>query len=117
MKFLFDENVHNGLLSFLSKLGHDVKLTPKSIKNGEVFKLALSEQRLLITRDKHFIEEPFLSKEHFGIWLIRIDAGDLELQEKRISELLKQLSSEQLKGKLIILYEERFEVTPLDSAE
>lgn len=48
MNFLLDENVHNGLVLFLSKLGHDAKLTPKSVKNGEVFGLALSEQRLLI---------------------------------------------------------------------
>jgi len=39
MKFLLDENVHRGLFSFLIKLGYEVKLSPKAIKNGEVFRL------------------------------------------------------------------------------
>jgi predicted nuclease of predicted toxin-antitoxin system len=56
MKFLLDENVHRGLYFFLSKLGHDAKLTPKTIENGEVFRLSISEQRLLITRDKDTIQ-------------------------------------------------------------
>ena len=109
MRFLFDENVHRGLFSFLSKLGHDVKLCPNSIENGEVFKLALSEQRLLITRDKHFTEEKHASSKHFGIWLLRIAPGDLEAQKRAISELLKQRSEEEFKGKIIKLTPESFE--------
>jgi len=58
MKFLLDENVHKGLFSFLLKLGHDVKLSPKSIKNGEVFALALKEERLLVSRDEDFVNYP-----------------------------------------------------------
>lgn len=109
MKFLLDENVHRGLFSFLSKLEHDVKLSPKTIKNGEVFKLALSEQRLLITRDKHFTDSPYSSLEHFGIWLLRILPKDLESQKQSILKLLKEYSSEKLKGKVIILFPDRFE--------
>ena len=48
MKFLVDENVHRGLLLFLIKLGYDVKLSPKTIKNGQVFKMAADEERVLI---------------------------------------------------------------------
>ena len=103
MKFLFDENVHSGLLAFLTKLGHDVKLCPKMIDDGEVLKLACSEQRLLITRDKHFTEDRFVSSEHFGIWLLRVRAKDLESQKAVISKLLKQFSPEKLKEEVIRL--------------
>src|SRR3989338_1207201 len=109
MKFLFDENVHRGLFSFLSKLGHGVKLSPKGIENGEVFGLALSEQRLLITRDKHFTEEQFFTSKHFGIWLLRIRAKDLEAQKHSISKLLKQHSPEEFNGKGIKLLPDDFE--------
>lgn len=109
MKFLLDENVHKGLYSFLYKLGYDVKLCPKSIENGEVFKLSLSEQRLLITRDKRFIDNPYSSFEHLGVWLLRIRPKDLETQKLRISELLEQFSPEEFKCKVIILSDENFE--------
>ena len=109
MEFLFDENVHNGLFSFLSKLGHDVKLSPKGIENGEVFELALSEQRLLITRDKHFTEEQFTSSKHFGIWLLRIRARDLEMQKRTISKLLRLHSPEEFIDKVIKLLPDDFE--------
>lgn len=111
MKFLFDENVHRGLLSFLTELGHEVKLCPKSIENGEVFNLASSEQRVLITRDRHFVEDRFISSEHFGIWLLRVPAKELELQKEAISKVLAQYPSEELKDKVIkIVSSEDFEI-------
>ena len=109
MKFLLDENVHKGLFSFLSKLGHDVKLSPKTISNGEVFKLALSEQRLLITRDADFLDNPLISSKHIGIWLLRIRPKDLEAQKRAVSKLLKQYSPEELEGKVIKILPDDFE--------
>ena len=110
MKFLFDENVHMGLLHFLTKLGYDIKLSPKTIENGEVFKLALSEQRILLTRDKHFIENRFISLEHFGIWLLRVPAKDLESQKAVISKILKQYPPEELRRKTVkLISAEEFE--------
>ena len=109
MKFLLDENVHKGLSSFLSKLGHDVKTSPKTISNGKVFELSLSEQRLLITRDVDFLDSPFISSKHFGIWLLRIRPRDLESQKRQISKLLKQRSPEEFEGKIIKLLPDDFE--------
>ena len=43
MKFLLDENVHRGLFSFLVESGHDVKLSPKGIKNGQVLEISIKE--------------------------------------------------------------------------
>ncbi len=112
MKFLLDENVHHGLFRFLVKSGHDVKLSPKSIKNGMVFELAVGEERILISRDADFID-PFLyyPSRHFGIWLLRIHPRDLEAQKRATSRLLKQFSlPEEFKGKIIkILPDEEFE--------
>jgi len=109
MKFLFDENIDDRLRFLLSKLGHDIKLTPKSIINGEVFKLALSEQRLILSRDKHFTQPPFSESEHFGIWLLRVPVEELELQKKSILNVLNNLSPEDCKGKILKLLPDSYE--------
>ena len=105
MKFLLDENVHRGLFSFLSKLGHDVKLSPKSIENGMVFELSLKEERILISRDADFLDfSSFPSSKHFGMFLMRVPPKDLEAQKRVISKLLKQFpNAEELRGKVIKL--------------
>ncbi len=105
MKFLLDENVHRGLFSFLIKLGYEVKLSPKAIKNGEVFRLAVNEKRTLISRDSDFLEFPvYSSSEHFGIVLLRISPNDLKMQKEAVSKLLKKYSD--LKGMVVILKSE-----------
>jgi len=111
MKFVFDENVHHGLFSFLIKLGHDVKLSPKSVTNSEVFNLAIMEERILITRDAHFSNSSlYPPSKNFGIWLLRIPPRDLEAQKKSILNLLSQFArAEEFEGKVVILSPEKFE--------
>jgi len=112
LKFLLDENVHSGLFSFLVKSGHDVKSSPKSIKNGKVFELTIEEQRILITRDADFLYTPLYPLyKHFGIILLRIPPGDLEAQKKGVSRLLKRFSkAEEYKRKVVLLHSaEKFE--------
>ena len=55
MKFLIDENVHKGLYYYLINRGYDVKLSPKSARNGNLFSLMVIEERILITRDSDFL--------------------------------------------------------------
>lgn len=112
MKFLLDENVHHGLFYFLIKLNHDVKLSPKGFVNGQVFGLAIEEKRILISRDEDFLNIlVYPSSKHFGIFLIRIDPGDLEAQKKAIIKLLEQFPNpEAFKGKAITLFPEKFQL-------
>lgn len=93
MKFLLDENVHAGLLGFLKSLGHKAIDCPKSIRNGEVFKLALREERILITRDSDFLAGQFAAFKHCGIILLRVPARDIEAQKMAFSSLLEANSS------------------------
>ena len=112
MKLLLDENVHRGLFSFLAKLGHDAKLSPKGVVNGKVFELAIKEESILISRDSDFIDKPeFASSKHFGIILLRIKPRDLESQKRAVSKLLDKFSNaEEFNGKVIkILPDETFE--------
>lgn len=102
MKLLLDENVHRGLYRFLSDLGHDVKLPPKSSSNSIVLNIAIKEERILITRDMDFLSPKYSSLNHFGIIVIRINPRDLEKQKEALLELLKNLP-EEIRGKTFLL--------------
>ncbi|MBI2628970.1 DUF5615 family PIN-like protein [Candidatus Pacearchaeota archaeon] len=108
MRFLLDENAHNNLLSFLKKLGHDVIFCPKGIKNGEVFKLAITKERIIISQDTDFSKPPYSSLEHhFGIILLRIPPNKVDLQKNAILNLLKKFSEYELKGRVILLISDK----------
>ncbi len=77
MKFLTDENIFPPIASYLRKAEHDVKTVQESgLSNSpddKIADLATSEERTIITFDKHFgniIMYP--PQDLFGIILIRI---------------------------------------------
>ncbi len=105
MKFLLDENVDRGLFSFLVESGHDVKLSPKGIKNGQVSEISIKEERILISRDIDFLE----TSKYFGIILIRVPSNDLEMQKRAIVNLLKH--SSEIRGRIVLLSSDKtFEI-------
>lgn len=107
MRFLLDENVHRGLFSFLVKLGHNVKLSPKGIRNGEVFGSAIKEERFLITRDADFLDSSLYPvSKLIGVILLRVPPGDLEAQKRAISKLLEEQASE-IEGRTIVLFSDK----------
>jgi predicted nuclease of predicted toxin-antitoxin system len=107
MKFLIDENVHRGLFFFLKEKGYDAKLCPKGIMNGQVFRLSLSEKRILITRDSDFLKNKLFSLEHSGIIILKISPEDIESQRQSIFRLLE--STDSLDGKIILLFSDKSE--------
>lgn len=112
MRFLFDENVHRGLLSVLTALGHDVQLSPKGLSNGKVLALAVSEHRILVTHDEDFARQP-LPSPHAGVILVKIPSRRFEPLKHAMSKLLTQRpSSEQFRATLTLLFEDRFEQQP-----
>ena|SRR3989344_5839335 len=109
MRFLIDENVHKGLYYFLINLEYDVKLTPKSTRNGNLFSLIVAEERILITRDSDFLNiSKYSHLNHKGIILLRIHPKDLTQQKKALSKLFSlEINT---KNKIIIIYSlEKFE--------
>jgi predicted nuclease of predicted toxin-antitoxin system len=108
MKFLIDENVHRGLFFFLKEKGYDVKLCPKGITNGAVFRFSLDENRILITRDSDFLKNELVSSKHSGIIILRISPEDLESQKLSVLELLK--NTDNFEGKIICLFSDRSEL-------
>jgi predicted nuclease of predicted toxin-antitoxin system len=112
MRVLLDENIHRGLLSFLTSLGHDAQLSPKGLSNGKVLALAVSENRILVTHDEDFAKRLFPS-HHPGIMLVKIPSRRFEPLKQATTKLLAQrASTEQFRDKLTILFEDRFDQIP-----
>ena len=113
LKFLLDENVKKELLQFLKEQGLDVIFKPKGVSNGKLAEYSKSEQRVLITNDGDFVG--FNKEEIFAVVWLRIPQDKPKTLLDLFSRLLKKNKTEEFKGKLIILHEGGFEVSPLSS--
>lgn len=110
IKFLADEGFSFLITSMLQKMGYDVKWVG-DIASGAadtmIFEISQEEGRIILTEDKDFGELAVrFGYKSNGIILLRIDADQKELREKRMLELFRKFS-DKLKGHLIIVGPER----------
>ena len=89
MKLLADENIMLRLVGFLNKAGFDTKFAPKGWRNSELFPPKLSS----------------------GIIVLRIHPPDLAKLKSALLKLFKELSEEDIKGKLLVLREDSVEIS------
>lgn len=114
LRLLLDENIKKELLRLLKSEGYDVIKAPKGYANGELGKISKSEQRILVTNDRHFTDSSVFPKEKiFSVVWLKIPQDKLESLLKAFSKLLKETKPEDFEGKLIILKEEEFEIVPI----
>ena len=112
MRFLLDENVHQGLVAFLAELGHGVVITPKGLSNGRVLAKAVSEESILLTHDKDFSTTP-PTTPHPGVVLIAIPPREIGQLKTAVRGLLAAQSRlEDFANRLVILSAERWETLP-----
>ncbi|MFH1889736.1 MAG: DUF5615 family PIN-like protein [Nanoarchaeota archaeon] len=111
LKFLLDENVKRDLLNFLTSEGYDVTFKPKGLSNGKLAAFSKSEQRIFVTNDEDFTE--FTKEKIFSLVWLRTPQDKPESLISSFSKLLKETNSEYFKGKLIIISEDKFEISPL----
>ena len=95
MRFLLDENVDVRLADYLSRLGHEVATLfhrfPKPLSDREVLSLSVSEDRILVTYDRHFGDLVFRQLQpHAGLILMRLSGLPFESKAEAISNLLEQ---------------------------
>ena len=109
-KFLLDENVRIELYRFLDKQGVDVKFVLKGIRNGEIAKMSLKEQRLIVTNDQDF--SSLTNEEVYGVIWLHIDQNDPDGLINAFSRLLDSQSTD-FHGRLTILRKEGFDAGPL----
>lgn len=93
IKFLVDESVEFGIVTFLRTLSLDVYAISEenpSIADSEVLQLAYKMRRLLITNDKGFSKLVFkLRQKSYGVILIRLPYATTETKIIRLDEVIK----------------------------
>jgi len=93
VKFLLDESAEYRLAAFLADQGHDVTAIahdcPQALTDVEVLRVAVNEQRILITNDRDFGELAFRrGLRHCGVILFRLPPGQTERRIEALRDLL-----------------------------
>ena len=112
IKFLLDENVKKRLLIFLDSEGYDVVPKPKGLSNGKLASFSKSKERVFVSNDNDFIK--FDKEKIFSFIWLKIPQDREDSLIESFSKLLKEINSKDFKGKLIILYEDKFEISELE---
>jgi predicted nuclease of predicted toxin-antitoxin system len=93
MRFLLDENVEYRLATFLQHYGHDVTAIAHdylaALKDSEVLRISVREERILITNDRDFGELVVRRQlPHVGVILLRLHEERYETQQNRLLYVL-----------------------------
>ena len=106
MKFLADVNIPQSVITYLTKLGHDVsdlKRIDLYAKDTEVVKLAQKEDRIILTIDKDFISLTQFPKYKVPTIVIRLVGKNPKVMVNKLSELLENQKEETLQKSLTII--------------
>ena len=105
MKILVDENIPSITVQELKRQGHealDIRGTPlQGLPDAQLWSLAQSQQRLLITTDKGFSEHR--DDNHHGILIVRLRQPNEHQIHARIITALRQFPEESWPGLLVVM--------------
>ncbi len=98
LKLLFDVGVSKKAEEHFKNLGFDVfavRDVDASMKDIDILKFAVKEQKLIITMDKDFGELVFNSKKtHSGVLLLRMEDANWKEKIDTLSEIFKKYSKD-----------------------
>ena len=108
-RFLLDENVPRRIYRVLKEHGYQIEYVPKGVDDETVIKMAREKNLVLVTRDSDFADEiRYPPGSHPGIIVLRVHPAIPRLLAEKLLEALSRL--EDVRGKLIIIYNDRVEV-------
>ena len=111
MLLIFDENMPWEIADLLTRKGFDTFLIPKKTKDTEIARITQERNGVIITQDKDFTNKLLFPPERFsGIIHIRIHPPIIADIQNALENLFHNLSSENLKGKLVLLAKDGFRV-------
>jgi predicted nuclease of predicted toxin-antitoxin system len=115
MKVKFDENIPAGLVSILSRYGHDAVTVPQQELAGQsdavIWEAAQRERRFLITMDMDFADiRRFPPGTHEGILVLRLTRQGRKAIRDLFQAVLVQHPLESFKGCIVIADERRIRV-------
>lgn len=101
---LADENIPIEVVKILSGKGIDIKRIKLGSKDKQIFELAKSEKRTLLTLDKHFLNRAkFPPIDSWGIIFLKVHPPMIDTISFSLDRLFKALKPRELKGKLLII--------------
>lgn len=115
MKFIADVNVAQGVIKFLRQSGHDVVDIKEQFPikaDADIIKLALRENRIIVTHDKDFLGLVKFPKYQVGMIIIRLSNQKTLNHFAKLKQLLEEDSEEVLINSLTILTEDSIEHYP-----
>lgn len=117
MKFLADVNIERRIVLFLRSAGHDVIWAPEydcQMKDEDLLKLALRQQRILITNDKDFGNLVYFQKKAArGIVLFRIEDQNVRVKITILKNMLLRYQ-EKFEGHFVTIARKRIRFVPLE---
>jgi hypothetical protein len=91
----------------------DIRRVELGLKDKQIFDLAKSEERVILTLDKHFLNKvKFPPKESSGIVFIKIHPPLIDSVYFTLEKLFKSVNSPDFKGRLFTLTNSGFKVFP-----
>lgn len=115
MKFIADVNIAKTVITFLRKEGHDVidiKALSRTASDTEIIKLALKENRIVLTHDKDFLALTQYPKYQVPVIVIRLRKQNANHFWLKLYDLIEHQSEETLNISLTILKEESADSYP-----
>jgi len=105
MKILVDENIPRMTVEGLRALGHDVKdvrgTAQQAVADSDLWQIAISEARLLITTDKGFTA--YRAEQHAGILVVRLRQPNRHKINAAVTLALKRFVSLEWPGLLVVV--------------
>ena len=105
MKILVDENIPNVTVQELCSPCHDVldiRGTPQQgMLDDDLWSLAQSEQRMLVTTDKGFATHR--DENHWGILIVRLHQPNEQRIHARVMAALRQFPESDWPGLLVVM--------------
>lgn len=115
MRFIADVNIAQVVITSLRKEGHDVidiKTFNKTISDIEVIKLALKENRIVLTHDKDFLALTQYPKYQVPVIAIRLREQNAKHFWAKLQDLIEHQSEDVLNTSLTILKEKSADSYP-----
>jgi len=105
MKVLVDENIPKLTVNFLREIGHDVKdirgTADQGLGDAELWNVAITESRLLITTDKGFTE--YRGAAHYGILIVRLRQPNREKIHRSVIYAMRRFQQAAWPGLLVVV--------------
>ena len=117
MKFLVDENVSQAVIEKLISLGHEAlsvaEELQRAVKDPDIYKLAVSEDAILITRDHHLTNPiRYPTRPTKGIIYIRHGNFTSEQEASLVENFVTHYDLETIEGHLVTLYRNSIRMRP-----